>query len=249
MVLYFSASGNSRFIAEYTAECLQDTLADLGSRIKEADFSPLDSERPFVFVCPTFAWRIPRIVEDHLQKTELSGNDKIYLLITACGSSGNAGYYGEKFFQSRRMQWMGWHTFYMPGSYVAFMENPDIAHGREMNQRARKELDEIIPLIRRGEALPRFPVTGAGRFMSRAANPFFYRFIIGKPGFHTDSRCVGCGKCAAVCPLNNIAMEDGRPKWGGSCTHCMACVHRCPHQAVEFRKITVGKNRWYNTGE
>ena len=144
---------------------------------------------------------------------------------------------------------MGWHTFYMPGSYVAFMENPDIAHGREMNQRARKELDEIIPLIRRDEALPRFPVTGAGRFMSRAANPFFYQFIIGKPGFHRDSRCVGCGKCAAVCPLNNIAMEDGRPKWGGSCTHCMACVHRCPHQAVEFRKITVGKNRWYNTGE
>lgn len=143
---------------------------------------------------------------------------------------------------------MGWHTFYMPGSYVAFMENPDLAHAREMNQRAKKQLEALAPMIRRGEKLAPFRVTGAGKFMSFAANPLFYRFIIGRPGFHTNGKCVGCGKCSRVCPLNNISMDGMVPKWGTRCTHCMACVHQCPKAAVEFRKITEGKNRYYNNG-
>lgn len=132
---------------------------------------------------------------------------------------------------------MGWHTFYMPGSYVAFMENPDLAHAREMNQRAKKQLEALAPMIRRGEKLAPFRVTGAGKFMT-----------IGRPGFNTNGKGVGCGKCSRVCPLNNISMDGNVPKWGRRCTHCMACVHQCPKAAVEFRKITEGKNRYYNNG-
>lgn len=249
MVLYFSASGNSRFIAESAARSLQDDCVCLNEKIKNRDFGRLCSDTPFILVCPVFAWRIPRIVEEYLQYTALSGNDRVYLLMTTCGSSGNTGSYGEKLFRSLGKRWMGWYTFYMPGSYVAFMENPDLKHAKEMNRRAKEQLSELLPVIERGEKLSSFRVTLAGRFMSRAANPFFYRFIIGRPGFYATDDCVGCGECSRVCPLNNIEMTDGRPGWGNTCTHCMACVHRCPKRAVEFRKVSVGKNRYYNKGE
>lgn len=249
MVLYFSASGNSRFIAEEAAESLHDSCVCLNERIKNQNYLEIHSDTPFILVCPIFAWRIPRIVEEYLQRTTLSGNKKVYLLVTTCGSSGNAGNYAEALFLSLNKKWMGWHTFHMPGSYVAFMENPDLERAEEMNCMAKSQLAELIPFIKREEKLPSPRITLAGKFMSWAANPFFYRFIIGRPGFYATDQCVGCGKCAKVCPLNNIQMIDGAPKWGNTCTHCMACIHQCPKQAVEFRKITVGKNRYYNSGD
>ena len=59
-------------------------------------------------------------------------------------------------------------------------------------------------------------------------------------------RCIGCGTCARACPLDNIRMVDGRPVWGGSCTHCMACIDVCPSKAIEFKDKTVGRSRYWN---
>lgn len=228
---------------------LEDEECSLNARIRLDQHDPLESARPYVLVCPTYAWRIPRIVEEHLCHTELKGSRQIYLLVSACGSSGNTGSYAARFFRSIGMEWMGWHTFYMPGSYVAFLEDPDVAHARQMNQRARIQLRKLVCRINVCQPLDPVRVGLLDRFMSMAANPFFYRFIIGRSGFDVTSRCVGCGKCTQVCPLNNIQMVQGRPQWGKRCTHCMACIHQCPKAAVEFRRITIGKNRYYNTGE
>ncbi|WP_408610337.1 EFR1 family ferrodoxin [Lacrimispora sphenoides] len=52
---------------------------------------------------------------------------------------------------------------------------------------------------------------------------------------------LSCGKCAELCPLNNIILTDGKPVWGNHCTHCMACLHRCPTEAIEYKKKTQGK--------
>ena len=110
MILYFSASGNSRFIAEHAAALLEDEACSINARIRLDQHDPLESARPYVLVCPTYAWRIPRIVEEHLRHTELKGSRQIYLLVSACGSSGNTGSYAARFFRSIGMEWMGWHT-------------------------------------------------------------------------------------------------------------------------------------------
>ena len=39
-------------------------------------------------------------------------------------------------------------------------------------------------------------------------------------------------------------MEDGKPKWGDNCTHCMGCINLCPKDAIEFGKGSVGKHRY-----
>mgnify|MGYP002951794102 FL=1 len=57
--------------------------------------------------------------------------------------------------------------------------------------------------------------------------------------------CIGCGLCQDVCPLNNIRLVDGKPDWGNSCTHCMACICRCPKEAIEYKNKSVGKRRYY----
>lgn len=248
MILYFSAMGNSSFVALTLAKALDDEAVCLNDKIRSNDYSPYKSKKPYILVCPIYAWRIPRIVQGYLDKVELQGNKSIYVIVTTCGSSGNAGKYAKGFFERKEMNFMGIKTFHMMGSYITFMENPDPAKEDEFNQRTRKGIDKIIPMLHKEQSLEKEKVSLAGRFMSFVANPFFYYFIIGKDGFYTNDQCIGCKKCEKVCLLNNITIVDSKPFWNHNCTHCMACIHQCPTQAIEFKKITLKKNRYYNRG-
>ena len=59
-----------------------------------------------------------------------------------------------------------------------------------------------------------------------------------------EDKCRGCGKCAEICPLGNISMNEGKVVWNGNCTHCMACICRCPAEAIEYGKKSPGKYRY-----
>ena len=69
MVLYFTGTGNSRYIAEKLSSALGDELVDMGGKIRQQDFAAVDERERLVFVVPTYAWRIPRIVESWIRKT------------------------------------------------------------------------------------------------------------------------------------------------------------------------------------
>ena len=58
------------------------------------------------------------------------------------------------------------------------------------------------------------------------------------------NKCISCGKCVNVCPLNNIHMENGKPVWNNECTHCMACICRCPKEAIEYGEHSKGLPRY-----
>lgn len=51
--------------------------------------------------------------------------------------------------------------------------------------------------------------------------------------FKVDKKkCINCGKCANVCPQNNITFKDGKYKFGHNCVLCMGCSFGCPKDAV-----------------
>ena len=57
-------------------------------------------------------------------------------------------------------------------------------------------------------------------------------------------KCTGCGLCAKLCPTCTITLHDGHPVWEDNCTHCMACITRCPAEAIEYGKKSLGKPRY-----
>ena len=66
MIVYFSGTGNSRWCADLLANRLQDEVLDSFGYIQNGIAADLISGKPWVFVCPTYAWKIPHIFEQFI---------------------------------------------------------------------------------------------------------------------------------------------------------------------------------------
>ena len=65
-------------------------------------------------------------------------------------------------------------------------------------------------------------------------------------GFWLNEKCNSSGVCAGVCPVNNIEMQEGKPRWLHHCQQCLACLHWCPQEAIELGKKTPGRKRYHH---
>lgn len=52
--------------------------------------------------------------------------------------------------------------------------------------------------------------------------------------------CIGCGKCAKVCPILAISMKEGRPAIDGEiCLGCGVCARNCPTKAISLERRPI----------
>lgn len=244
MVVYFSGTGNSRYCARWLAQRLEDELVDSFPFLRGKVPAVLSSEKPWVFVSPTYAWRLPRIFEDLIRNGQFSGSREAWFIMT-CGSEiGAPGPYIQALCREKGLVFRGVLPVVMPENYIAMFQAPQEAEARQIVAAARPTLEEGATCIREGRDLPAHQAGMADKLKSGPVNPLFYRLCVKDRKFLTTDACVGCGKCAEGCPLGDIRLEGGRPVWGGNCTHCMACICGCPTQAIEYGKISLGKPRY-----
>ena len=77
-----------------------------------------------------------------------------------------------------------------------------------------------------------FLVLGSG-MLGKAADRIAKRILTPFPKLHA-AECVGCGKCAEICPARAISMDSGRPRISrGACIHCFCCQEFCPKGAMK----------------
>lgn len=244
MILYFSATGNSAHVARELARLTGDTVCDLFGRIRSGDRTAMASDRPWVIVAPTYAWRLPHIVEKLIDETPLSGSKQLYFVLTAGSGCGGAAHYARKLCARKDMEFMGCACIVMPENYIAMFRAPGYDRAVRIVKKAQPAIEAAAMAIAAGKALHTRDGGAAGRLLSAAVNRVFFGHIVGDRRFRTTDGCTGCGKCAALCPLSNITIENGRPAWHGDCTHCMACICNCPAEAIEYARASVGQVRY-----
>ena len=107
MILYFSGTGNSRFAAEKIAEITGYELVCLNNYIKDGIAGDFLSGKPFVLVCPTYAWRVPLELERFLEKSRLEGSDEMYFVLTCGSGTGGAQSYARRLCERLRKNFKG----------------------------------------------------------------------------------------------------------------------------------------------
>ena len=247
MIMYFSGSGNCRYAAQIIAEVTGDEVLSINERIKAECTEMVRSSTPFVFVCPVYAGRLPRVVEKHIRETQFEGCKKVYFVSTCYQTPHNMVKYIRKLCKEKGFDYYGFEAVNMPQNYIIMYTPPQKAEAKKIIRQATPEFKTIAETIKNGQLLTEklHSVRFGGRVMSDFVNLIFYPLAINAKGFNATDVCVGCGECSVRCPMNNIKIIDKKPQWSNDCTHCMACIGGCPKAAIEFKKKTQGKPRYY----
>ncbi len=246
MVLYFSATGNTEYIAKEIAKRTNDECLNLLERIKTQDLSPINSEKPFVICAPIYVCEIPRFMMKFLKKLSFTGSKDVYFILTSGGYCGPAGNLLKKIFKAKKMTCHGHAEFKMPRNYVASNSYP-MLEKEEIEKRlidSYNQLDQVSNDILAGNKLKSRHVYLFETLITLPFNPIYCKSKLKAKDFYSTDACIGCGKCAKLCPLNNVSIVDKKPVWSNTCTHCMACIANCPTNAIEYGNITKDKDRY-----
>lgn len=244
MILYFTGTGNSRACAKWLSSTLGDTCMDSFSFIRNGIAGEFTSQTPWVFVAPTYSWRLPRVFTGFLRTSRLSGARDAYFVMTCGADIGAAAHQNRALSARLGLRCRGTLPVVMPENYIAMFSAPEREEALPILSAARPVLERAAACIQEGVDFPEGRVSLLDRLKSGAVNDLFYRFQVKAGPFAVSNACISCGKCERDCPLGNIRLEQGRPVWGGRCTHCMACICGCPTSAIEYGKISRGKPRY-----
>lgn len=245
MVFYFSGTGNSRLAAKQIAESLGDEPISINHFLKNGGKKTFHSEKALVFVAPTYAWRLPKVVERWIQETVFTGNKAAYFVLTCGGNVGNAAAYAKALCRKKGMNFRGLAPIIMPENYIAMFPTPGEEECQSILKQAKPKISALAERIKRNELFTAATITMKDRLQSGPVNLWFYPFAVEDKGFTVSDVCISCGKCARRCALNNIGMKDGKPVWNGKCTHCMACIGGCPVEAIEYKAASKGQRRYF----
>lgn len=247
MIVYFSATGNTRYVAQELARLLGDNALDLTPRIQARDFSPIQSDKPLVVCSPTHVSELPKFFADYLRKAVFTHTRDAYGVITNGGYSGIAGWQLEHILRKKGLRFKGYAEFKYPGIHIASITHKPISE-EEVVDRIRTSaarLPDIAQTIQRGERFTNQRTRLYELAVTVPLVPAIRHFGLKTKGFWVTDACSSCGKCERLCPVLAIQMRDGKPVWTAPhCARCMACVHNCPTEAIEYGEITQGKRRY-----
>ncbi len=255
MIIYFSGTGNSRYIAKSIGKNIEEEVNAL------TDTSPLDLEfkgNSLGIITPIYSWGIPPIVLQYIRNlnenfvTEVS---KIPLwIILVCGDeTGKAPDMIKKELYRRNLYISGGWSIQMPNNYVILPGfNVD---SKELEKKkiedSKSIIAELSKRIKDGNWEEKFVEGSMPRLKTSLIYPLFKRWgIFPNRWRHTD-KCISCGKCAQACPVENITMKPEEssnkifPIWGSNCTSCLACFHICPVNAVQYGNATKKKGQYF----
>ena len=250
MIFYFSGTGNSAFAARSLSRQLSESLHFIPSlKGEEMEFSG----ESLGFVFPIYSWGIPPLIEEFMQSLAdgfcrhvSAQGAKIWMVCTCGDEVALAPEMMKKALENRGLTLHGCWSVIMPNNYVLLpgfnvdKKKVEIAK----LEAAPKRLKEIAAMIAASDMRTDVVRGSNPRLKSRLIYPLFKKWGIFPSRWHWTEECVGCEKCAAVCPVGNITMRGSHPRWGENCVSCLACYHNCPTHAVAYGNATQSKGQY-----
>ena len=250
MIICFSGTGNTLAVARRLSEATGEHLYRIDSWQPKGLPELAEGER-LGFVFPVYGWDMPRVVKAFFKKVALpktAADTYIYMVCTCGDDIGHTDRLFQKALARHGLQATSLWSVLMPDTYIA-LPGFDIDNSEETADKLReasRRVDAIAESVRLKKTQVVDVKNGAFAWTkTHVLGWFFDRFLVKEKKFRLSPKCIGCGKCAQACPLDNIAIgADQKPKWQGHCTGCLACFHACPVHAIDYGRFTKNKGQY-----
>ena len=238
-IYYFSGTGNSLKAALTIQKALGDcSVVSMGTSPK-----PLGNVSSIGFVFPCHFGGVPKGVLDFIAGMDFSEHGSAYIYaVTTYGAivSSTLGQLNKAL--RRRGATLSYSAALKAFSnYVVLYDMSD-----KVSEKATQTKADLQPIltdileqktVKTKRALPFLTIYN--RIASRGIRTRDSNFVVG-------ASCDSCGVCKKVCAVHNIEINSGVPHWLGHCEQCLACLHWCPKQAINYGEKTEKRGRYTN---
>lgn len=239
MILYFSGTGNTKYLAEHLAKILNDKLYNLECFNEEIRDN---QDKNLIIMSPVYAWGLPRIVVDFLSKLPILKNINIYFLLTMGENYGNIEAKIKKIIANKSANYKGLFGFIMPNNYFVGAKIDPIDKQVNIIRNSCLELQNIANDIILGNSIFDDKKKRGGIFLrlfSNTINYFFSKYGNKIHKFSVSNECIRCLECVKKCPVKNIELKNDEITFNNRCISCLRCVSICPKNAIDIN----GKNK------
>ena len=221
-IIYFTSTGNSLWVARQFTDIPTSIIG-----LKRSGIYDITDEEAIGVIVPDHVSDLPSPVSEYLKKVSLNAPYKF--AIVTCGgniiSTVSQLIRLQQFDYVDSMRMVSNH-FTMVSEEVQIMTAPE-KHIPEQLMRIVANVKDKVHSIEYPSFLSR--IKGAAiRLFFPLLGQNYKRFYI------DQTKCVKCGICSKVCPMDNIVYNPW-PVIGKECIVCGACRQNCPKNAIRFK--------------
>jgi len=246
-VLYwFSGTGNSLAAARALAAALGQVPLIAVSQALHAPPAGA-AARTVGIVFPVYAFGLPNLIARFLEVVPLGPDPYVFTVATAAGMPGATHRQAADILNRRGVALAAGWTLRMPENFSLLNCHLGLRSVPTLLQRATERTAVIARSVQAGtrgvQEDSLLPLAWAGGQVHHGASRFL---PAADRRFEVGAHCSACGLCAAVCPVGNIRIDNGRPAWSGHCEGCGACMQWCPVRAIRMKGFVANRRRYHH---
>jgi ferredoxin len=232
-MLYFSGTGNSKYIAELF--CRQMNAA-CHSIEEDIEFEGLFKSSDTIGFCyPIYGSRVPRNLREFTTKyAPALKNKKLVIFCTQASFSGDGARAFTDLLPRNAVDVIYAEHFIMPNNVCNFFVTP-LASEEKVKKyllRAERKMRLVCSEIKAGTVKKRGFNIGS-RILGLPQAVFVPALEwVARRSVKVSRDCTQCELCVSICPVKNLRNENGKITHNHNCVACYRCVNKCPEKAI-----------------
>lgn len=246
ILYYFSATGNTKFVAEEFKKqfCKHGKELELVN-IESVEKVDLSDSEYLIIGTPVHSELPPRLVTDFIHKLPEATRDIKCLIYSTQGASGAVSIeYLKRLLTKKGYKVLIQTSFRMANSYyfgfgVERTEEEILKYCKKVQEKVSLISDKLF----KNESFKEGAL-GIRILLGKAMSNGFYKMMPRLSANLTSSEnCTKCGLCLRNCPKGNITIEEGRAIFHSNCIMCARCIHVCPFNAIRYKGKKINQNQ------